>query len=133
MPSGMSRTETTMPNSKREHRDGTNLWDYLSKRGITDEQMNEARRRTQEMLEQGVRQTDSEVAMTTLSEHVGRMLNEMREAERVGDKAAVDAGWERLNRLLLLRHKVYAGDEEAIDTALALGGTEADDCSSLAQ
>lgn len=92
-----------------------NLQDYLNKRGVTDEQMDEARRKTQELLEGGVRQTDSDVAIELLAEHIGRKLNEIREAEHAEerDREREDALWGELNALLLVRHKVYMGNEEA--------------------
>lgn len=97
---------------------------YLSKRGITAEQMDEARRRTEAMLEMGLGQTDAEVAIGILAERIGRKLSEMREAEHAGDEEAVNADWEELNHLLFLRHKVYAGDERAIGEVLGLGGAD---------
>lgn len=100
---------------------------YLDKRGITEEQMGEARRRTRELLEQGIRQTDADVAIGILSGRVMEKLNEIRAAEHaeVRDREREDELVGQLNGLLLVRHKVYMGNEQAIQEALGMaGGTD---------
>lgn len=69
-------------------------------------------------LQSGVAQTNPEVASTIVSESIGRMLTQRREARAKGDVAVAEELTKRLGRLLDLRDRVHAGDDAAIGDVL---------------
>lgn len=70
------------------------------------------------MLERGIEQTDPEVAATIISESIGTILTQRREARAQGDEKSALTLTDRLRRLQAVRDRIHSGDAEAIGSVL---------------
>jgi len=71
------------------------------------------------LLRLSMRQSDPEVAASIVSEAIGRVINQLIEADEEGDKATSVILTKRPHQLVQIRDRVYAGDRDAIDGVLS--------------